>query len=335
MAKRKADALALLRRDKRAAFKLAEGVGKRRARKLLQEAHRDMTLRLREVESLRGPGRDSFTATQLRVVIKQIEQVLAQTKKTMRRQALELADEATAAASKGTVDYLERANRKFLGIHSPLSLDAARVMDRAAVGVRSSVLHRLVSDPKKPQRKGILDRYGENVVQKFEERMQLRLLAKQPWADVRNSLIAESEFLQGAPGSWAERILRTETMNAHNAATWETMRVANKEIEGTMVKILSATFDDRTGSDSYAVHGQIRLIGQAFESWFGLYQHPPNRPNDREVVVPHRVEWPIPPSLEWRSDGEVSARWTLEKRKGSPPPRPKMTTIERGRFGVG
>ena len=55
--------------------------------------------------------------------------------------------------------------------------------------------------------------------------------------------------------------------------------------------------------------------------------HPPNRPNDREVFVPHAMSWPVPEAFKWRSDGEVSARWALEGRKGSPPPRPRMTTV--------
>ena len=37
----------------------------------------------------------------------------------------------------------------------------------------------------------------------------MRFLAKTPWADVRNELIAESPFLQDKPAHWAERIVRT------------------------------------------------------------------------------------------------------------------------------
>lgn len=86
-------------------------------------------------------------------------------------------------------------------------------------------------------------------------------------------------------------------------------------------------------SDSYAVHGQIRKPEEAFQSWFGFYQHPPNRPNDREVVVPHRMSWPIPPYLAWKTDAQVIARWHYDGRKGHPPPRPKMTTVPLEQFG--
>jgi len=123
------------------------------------------------------------------------------------------------------------------------------------------------------------------------------------------------------------------THGIYNRAGWESIREADEQL-GDMLKILSATFDDRTGADSYAVHGQIRRPEESFQSWFGLYQHPPNRPNDREVVVPHRMSWPIPPYLAWRSDAQVLARWHYDGRKGSPPPRPLMTTVPLEKIGI-
>jgi hypothetical protein len=124
------------------------------------------------------------------------------------------------------------------------------------------------------------------------------------------------------------------TMAASNRASWESIQQV-QATDGQMVKLLAATFDDRTGADSWAVHGQIRRVSEAFESWFGLYQAPPNRPNDREIVAPHNTRWPIPKYLEWKTDGEVAQRWREQKRKGSPPPRPKMTTVPLTEFPKG
>jgi hypothetical protein len=86
-------------------------------------------------------------------------------------------------------------------------------------------------------------------------------------------------------------------------------------------------------SDSYAVHGQVRRPEEAFQDWHGFYQHPPGRPNDREVVVTHRKRWPIPAYLQPKSDADVVARWHAEGRKGSPPPRPKLSTVPLEEFG--
>jgi hypothetical protein len=205
------------------------------------------------------------------------------------------------------------------------------MVDAAIQGTNASLLRRLVGEGAgaKP---GILARYGAATIESFEQQLQLGLVAKKSFAEMKAALIEQSPFLQGAPASWAERIVRTETMGAYNRGAWEATREADTEL-GDVVKILSAVFDDRTGSDSYAVHGQIRRPNEAFEWWDGLYQHPPNRPNDRETVVTHRIAWKIPAYLRWRDSGAVAARWKAEKRKGRPPERPMMTTVPLGQFG--
>lgn len=122
------------------------------------------------------------------------------------------------------------------------------------------------------------------------------------------------------------------TMAALNRSSWEGIRAADDEL-GDMVKILCATIDGRTGWDSLQVHGQIRRPDEAFEWNGGFYQNPPNRPNDREVVVPHRISWPIPDELHPRSDAEVVAAWQRDRRKGSPPARAERSTVPLDLFG--
>lgn len=307
---------------------------------MLEKAERDLRVRLKQAESLSGPGAGSFTATQLRGTLAQVQAVLADVKRGIKETVVDKAKDQAIEASDDVVEYLAKADRAFKGIAQPLAINEAAMMERAVSGVQSSALRRLVygvdntgaaSVGVKVQA-GVLARYGEAVVGKFEEELRTALVARKPWDEVRNALIAQSPFLQGAPAFWAQRIVRTELMGAYNRAGWEATKAADDEL-GDVVKILSATFDNRTGADSYAVHGQIRRVTEAFQWWEGSYMHPPNRPNDREVVVPHRLAWPIPEYLTWRSDGEISARWRALGRRGSPPSRPKMTTVPLSKFG--
>ena len=181
------------------------------------------------------------------------------------------------------------------------------MIDRVSRGTEASVLRRLstsgtpqssMQEPH-PAKQGILDRYGMNVIDSFEETLQMAMVTQMPWAEVREKIIENSPFLKNRrPGAfdgkgdalvWAERIVRTETMYAYNAASWETSRQAQETL-GDVIRILCATFDDRTGADSYAVHGQIRRTNEPFEYWGGSkFMHPPNRSNDREIVVDHRM----------------------------------------------
>jgi hypothetical protein len=318
--------------NRRNAIASAEEGGVGRTRKLLQAAERDLTERLRS--AVAGPGDRSFTVAQLRSTLAQVRQTLADLAPGLAETILDVGGNAADEAARGTSEYLEALDKKFRGVGSqPLALKEASMLDAAREGARGSILHRLAGEPGEPGR-GVLARYGASVVAHFETQLRVGLVSRRPWADVRASLIEKSPFLQQAPAHWAERIVRTEIMGAHNRAHWETIREADEQL-GDMVKILCATFDERTGSDSFAVHGQIRKPEQAFESWFGLYQHPPNRPNDREVVVPHRTSWPLPRALAWRSPSEIAQRWRAEGRKKSVPERPNMTTVPLKSFGKG
>lgn len=338
-----ADPRAALAESHRGARVLVAKVGGDRTKKILRRAQRELEERLRTATGLAGPGEDSFTAVQLRATLAHVRAATRYVQKGIRDSLLEAGDEAAAQAATGTVRYLTDAEKRFKGVGRPLALDEASIIDEASSGVRASILRRLDSsgepiegadEEPHPAKQGILERYGLQTVGHFEEILQKSFVARTPWADVRDQLTEASPFLQGAPAHWAERIVRTESMSVYNRAGWESVREADAQL-GDMLKILSATFDDRTAADSYAVHGQIRRPEEAFQSWFGLYQHPPNRPNDREVVVPHRMSWPIPDYLAWKTDGEVAARWRFEGRKGRPPPRPKMTTVPLDQIGKG
>lgn len=331
------DALGKNRRD---AVDLAKAAGAKKTKALLAGAESDLLTRLRQAEGLSGPGKGSFTATQLRATLAQVKLVQRDLNRGLRTLLVDQAAEVSGVAAEHTIEYLAKADQAFRGTGvQPLALKEAGVLDAAKEGAESSLLRRLASDGEpgpdgepSPAKVGILQRYGMNTVEDFEGTLQRGLVGRKSWSDMRDDITEQSPFLQGKPASWAERIVRTEVMGAYNRAGWESVREADEQL-GDMCKILSATFDDRTGSDSYAVHGQIRRPDEAFQSWFGLYQHPPNRPNDREVVVPHRVSWKIPAYLKWKDAEAISKRWALEKRKEKLPARPEMTTIPLNQFG--
>lgn len=337
-------AIETLSKNRREVLQFVQARGVKGTSVLLEDAARDLAKRIRQAEGLAGPGPNTFTSVQLRATLAQVRAVLRTVKTGIKDTIIESSTELAGSASAHTVDYLKKADRAFRGVGvQPLALNEARMFEQVTEGVRSSVLRRLASSgtpaakatevsKAHPAKLGILDRYGLETIKNFERTLQLGLVSRKSWAQMRNDLIAESPFLKGAPAHWATRIVRTECMGAYNRAQWEATREADDELED-MVKILSATFDDRTASDSYAVHGQIRRPEEAFEWWDGLYQHPPNRPNDREVVTPHRISWEIPEYLEQYEDEEVEDVWEREKHKGPCPPRPEMTTVPLEDFG--
>lgn len=331
-----------LESSRRAAIRLSEQAGGKETEALLLRARADLQARLNML-SIRGLD-DTFTAVQLRATLQQVELTLVPLVRGMQGILVNGATQTARQAAGHTIDYLAEAERAFRGVAQPLALDEARMLNAAAMGSRASVLRRLLEVPAAhhprtlrprhhPARPGILQRYGHEVVGHFERTLQVGLVAKKSWRQMREDLTEDSPFLEGAPKHWAHRIVRSEVMGSYARGAVESIKEAGKQLDG-MVKILSAVFDERTAADSYAVHGQIRRPEEDFESWYGPYAAPPNRPNDREVVTPHRLSWPIPPYLRQRTDEQVLARWQFEGRKGAPPERPLMTTVPLSQFAA-
>ncbi len=304
------------------------GAGKE-LRATLERAQRDLETRLAKV----GGREPTFSVAQMRAALAQVKEVIRTIVAEMREQLPSNAREASASSAEATMKYLKDLDGVFRGSAQPLALSEARALTRAISGAETSVLDRISMGPDGAKGKvGILQRYGVETVGKFEETLAAGLVSKKPWADLRDEITEASPFLQGAPAHWAERIVRTEVMAASNRGSLEVIRQADEDM-GDMVKIVVAVFDERTASDSYATHGQIRRPDEEFETWYGPIMSPPDRPNDRGSMVPHRVAWPLPGYLKWKSSADVSAAWKREKRKGSPPPRPLMTTVSVSSFG--
>lgn len=342
----------VLRLNRQQARSLAEQVGVKAVRGLMRDAAADLRKRLDAASSGISPTTETGMR-EMRIALAQVEDVAATLTRGLGKETAGAARKVAEVSTEGLARYLTAAQNKYGSRARPLAIREGAMLRQAVQGAEASVLRRLATteaqrdeeqETGEPEgaaprisltrESSVLSRYLVSTIGEFESVLSTAVATRKPWLAVREELVSKSPFLQGAPLSWAERIARTETMGAYNRAGWEGIRSADADL-GDMVKILSATFDSRTGWDSFQVHGQIRRPEEAFAWAGGLYQHPPNRPNDREVVVPHRTSWAIPPELAWRGDGEVLAAWVRDRRKGSPPARPAMTTVPLARFGRG
>ena len=306
---------------------LVEKHGVAPTRKLLEKAAKDLERRILAKQALLTDPEDSFSYVQLRVLLHHVREVLRPLQSGMKTVLTSNAKTIAEASASGALQYLKAAEKKFTGINKPLATPEAMILDASVDAARGSLLRRIASDPDHPGQPGVLARYSAGVLSDFEKTLQLRVLAQTPWGNVRDKLVEQSPFLQGKPAHWAERIARNECMFVANVANHTAIEQAAEQFDD-MVKILFCPMDSRTGSDSIAVHGQVRRISQPFDTWFGPRMNPPDRPNDRATVLPARLSWSIPPSLKPLPDSAVLARWRLEGRKGAPPPRPLLSTVD-------
>jgi nicotinamide mononucleotide adenylyltransferase len=121
-----------------------------------------------------------------------------------------------------------------------------------------------------------------------------------------------------------ERFVRTETSYAFNRAHQAGIEALQAEDQTVRMRwtehvddITGAPLDNRVGQDSLVLHGQVAVHGKLFHmppdprTPKGMegkeWAHPPNRPNDRAVLLPWRSGWGVP-AWEWRNGKRTKLR---------------------------
>jgi hypothetical protein len=115
----------------------------------------------------------------------------------------------------------------------------------------------------------------------------------------------ESEFWR------VERAVRTQASFAFNASVTDGIHVIGREFPDMRIRWVELVsdqtgepLDNRVANDSLALHGQLKTRDGVFimprdrrvdSKLYGkTYDAPPNRPNDRAVLMPWRKAWGIP-----------------------------------------
>lgn len=235
------------------------------------EAARDIARRLEERLKGLAPGR--YQTQEVRSILVQVRSVI---EALGAEYGQRLGDEieaagrvASQAGRDGLAEQLAAWEEVYPGASRPL-VDAAAASD--------------VLDP------GLLDyyetsrdTYGAEAIVKMRKVLMRAALEGLNVAQTAEQMAAEIEM----PEWKAERIVRTEQAFASGRRQiLDLIDTFGDEAETEWRKQLIATLDDRTGEDSKYVNGQIRKLLEEFEdNEERRYQHPPNRPNDREVMV--------------------------------------------------
>lgn len=263
------------------------GVG--RLRKLYAEAEAEVVGKLRK---LTRAGRGAtFSAHHYRMVLTQVRDGIQQLEQGMRAQLGRESRTAGMLAHRQVVEAIKSGTKKFSG-HTPvLRAEQAAVAKGIYEGVEPSLLKRHASS---------VARYGAPTIRAVEHQMALSLTSGD---NVHDAVTRVQDAIAGE--RWrAERIVRTEMSYSFGVTKQASMVELRREIP-QLKKRLVATWDDRTGKDSKELDGQTVDVHQPFV-WHVKdshgnptgkvvhYMQPPNRPNDREVVIPWRPGWGSP-----------------------------------------
>lgn len=207
--------------------------------------------------------------------------------------------------------FLRALDKRYTGVARPLRFDTLAWLEtQSASQIRLRQFSRSFA------------RYGAAAVREVEDTLAKLTITGQPWHTARTQVAAAVRSVTMGRQWMVDRILRTETAAIYNGTALAAM-LEEDDPADPMLKRLVAVFDGRTGWDSVAVHGQLRPVREPFKDPRGrLYMAPPNRPHDREVVVPHRAAWGEHVDDLGGPDDEETIEETAEPEPLPLPPRP-------------
>jgi hypothetical protein len=271
-------------------FEKVDGVGivERHTKQVLaleDEKARKLLKRYKEVrQELRDrldtmPG-DKFSAQQLRGVLTQVEAAIEAMQVALLTGMRDVALESAMMGVEHQLEEIRVFDREFTGAVAPINIDVQLV----ASDSNNFLLNRYESS---------LDAYGQDLINSLTTTLSTEALAQSSFSSVVHRL---GRFFQGE--EWKLfRIARTELHNVYNIAKMNGMREVRDEVLPDMMKTLIHPMDSRTGEDSkiLARRNPIIPIDQPFKYTFKgktrIFMAPPDRPNDRAILVPYRQAW--------------------------------------------
>lgn len=249
-----------------------------------REAKRDL------IDRLSRARYDSFTAQSLRGVLAQVDAALRVMHEKLKDGMQRGSNESATEGAKHLLTEIRKFAHKFTGAVQPINLDVVKV------GLDTSNL--LIN-----QYDVSIKRYDADVRAKIGRGLTQAAVQELPYTQVIGKL---SQFFTGQ--EWElHRIVRTELHHTYSLAKFQGMKTLKKDTLPDLKKALYHPMDSRTGQDSIelAEMNPILPLEQAFKQTYtpirkdgsrGKPQHyvfmvPPDRPNDRAILIPYRDAW--------------------------------------------
>lgn len=310
------------------------------ARRLLREVVRARGQLAGSIASLEASGTAPYTLHQHRQYLIQLEATIQTLTKNMTAALDGNAARARRQGIRDTVQQVKVSSREFGQSDVPLSIpEASRLVDGRS---------KLREIEHERARRGAA-RYGLEMTGTIERDLAQSMLMGETTFQAQQRLIGKNVWLDSAYK--AERLARTEFSEAYNASSRVVLDEVAGDDPGLWVmwhehakgpqwagpkdiawKGPAKPLDKRVGEDSLRLHGQLRRPGEAFvDPVTGrVFDHPPNRPNDRATLVMVRVgggkgerpkesEPATPPTVEPKrppaQEDPIESAW----RKGPPP----------------
>ena len=227
----------------------------------------------------------SFTAQQLRGTLLQVELAIESMTKSLKEGFSGSAMTLGEAGVDDLVVELNRWNRDFAGAVVPINVNA--------VAVATDVSNFLFA-----QHESQIDLYGSSTYSTLAAGITNAMIQQLTLSEVVKKI---GQYLIGEEWKLL-RLARTELHNVYNLGKMRGMTEVQKTAMPDLMKTLMHPIDKRTGDDS-KLAARLRLVVPIDEpfvyKWNGEtreFMAPPDRPNDRAILVPYSTSWGEIPS---------------------------------------
>lgn len=229
------------------------------------------------LDTLRG---DTFTAQQLRGVLVQVESAILEMSRSLKLEMSESAAEVSELSVNHLTKEIERFDEMFTGAVTPIGIDLSVIVTQT---------NNLLID----KHEASLDAYSSALRSQIAGSLSQAVIEKVSLAEVVKRL---SSFFIGEEWKLL-RIARTELHGIYSTSKLLGMESVRDESLPDLMKALWHPIDNRTGEDSkdLARKDPVVPVDKPFVQRFGgreyVFMAPPNRPNDRAVLIPYRKAW--------------------------------------------
>lgn len=240
-----------------------------------QEVRKDL------VDRLSRAPRGSFTAQHLRGTLAQVQGAIIAMNKHLGGSMIQGAYQSAMAGIQNLVTEMKSFDEMFTGAVTPINLNAALLAHDTA--------NFLVT-----KYKTNLDAYGTDLYRQISNGLFSATIGETSY----NEVVGRVGSFFNAEEWKLHRIIRTELHGIYNRGKNNGMqKLVDDDTIEDLQKTLMHPMDARTGKDSKYV-ARLALVvdvDQPFEyEWDGKlrsFMVPPDRPNDRAILVPYRPSW--------------------------------------------
>ncbi len=230
---------------------------------------------------------DTFTAQQLRSVLLQVETAVDAMSRSLNTEMSESAEKAALLGSENLIREVNEYNQIFSGAASPINLNAALI----ATDTKNFLFNKYSTS---------IDAYSAQTRSMMADQLSNAVIEKITLSEVVRRI---GRYFQAE--EWKlNQIARTELHGVYNTAKQNTLFESAKELPDLM-KTLIHPMDSRTGEDSKqaAAKNMIVPVDEPFVYTYRrktkagyvnekrIFMTPPDRPNDRSIMVPYRKVW--------------------------------------------